>query len=259
MPGLLAVMLLGAFQSAARAQEALTQQQQGQVYDEAIHILGGNVNVISRWEQDVRLRIVGSAGDLSATLAEQTVAEVTQLVNRRYVLDDAPARSAQEYLAELQRSPPFTIGECTKPDPCSNFVVVFASAATMKKIAEAIPLRPVYQRTFERDPTPLCFFSPFQTGYMEIRQALVYVRDDLASDMLRTCLQEEIYQSFGMFNDAGGSRFFSFNNVVAPKSITRYDRALLQAIYDPLFAPGAPVFRVVKRLMDNLGFDPFAK
>jgi hypothetical protein len=246
-------------QPAVHAEDTLSREQQGQIFDEAIHILGGNVNVISRWEQDVRLRIVGRAGDSSASLAEQTLAEVTGLVDRRYTLATEPAISAEDYLAELQRSPPFTIGECEEQDRCGNFVVVFASAATMKDIASTIPLRPVYQRTFDRDPTPLCFFSPFQTGYMEIRQALVYVRDDLSTDMLRTCLQEEIYQSFGMFNDAGGSRYFSFNNVVEPKSITRYDRALLQAIYDPAFAPGAPAFRVVKRLMENLGFDPFGQ
>ena len=239
------------------AQEALTKAQQGQVYDEAIHILGGNVNVISRWQQDIRLRIIGRAGETSAKLAEQTIAEVTKLVDRDYRLSDASQASAQAYLAELKRSPPFTLGGCGDEQRCGNFVVVFADPATMKEIAAAIPLRPVYQRTFDRDPTPLCFFSPFQTGYMEIQQALVYVRDDIPPDMLQTCLQEEIYQSFGMFNDAGGSQFFSFNNVVEPKSITRFDRALLQAIYDPQFAPGAPVFRVVKRLMDNLGFDPF--
>ena len=94
---------------------------------------------------------------------------------------------------------------------------------------------------------------------MEIRQALVFVRNDLSQDMVRTCLQEEIYQSFGMFNDFTGSRYYSFNNRIEPKVITRYDRALLETIYDSGFRQGAPVFMVVKKLMEKLGLDPFAK
>lgn len=244
--------------AAAQQQPSLSAVEQRQVYEEAIHILGGNVNVISRWQREIRLRVVGAASAEGARRAARILAEVTAQISLPLRAVTEPPLTAGDYLAELARSPRFTLGECAGDDSsCANFVVIFSSAADMQAIAKAIPLRPVYQQAFNRGQAPLCFFSPFQTGYLEITQALVYVRDDLPARMLETCLQEEIYQSFGLFNDAGGSRFFSFNNVVQPKSITRYDKALLQAIYDPEFRPGAPVFRVVKRLMDNLGFDQF--
>ena len=87
----------------------------------------------------------------------------------------------------------------------------------------------------------------------------MFVSSDLAEPMLRTCLQEEIYQSFGLFNDFSGSNYFSFNNIVAPKSITHYDRTLLTSIYDPAFQPGTPVFRVTARFMELLGYEQFRR
>ena len=142
---------------------------------------------------------------------------------------------------------------------CGNFFVIFADVVEMEAITRAIPLRPVYQKAFSNPQGVKCFFSPFQTGYMEIRQALVFVNKDLPREMVRTCLQEEIYQSFGMFNDYTGSAYYSFNNKIEPKVITRYDRALLETIYDSSFKQGAPVFAVVRKLMERLGLDPFTE
>ena len=49
-----------------------------------------------------------------------------------------------------------------------------------------------------------------------ISLAVVYVRSDLDPSMLETCLQEEIYQSFGLFGDYTGSTLFSFCTCRAP-------------------------------------------
>ena len=87
---------------------------------------------------------------------------------------------------------------------------------------------------------------------MNIRQGFVYVRSDLGEAMTRTCLQEELYQTFGLFNDASGSNWFSFNNRVEPKSITAMDKLLLQTLYSPEFRPGAPAYVVVRQFLKNL-------
>lgn len=241
-----------------------------QVFDEAVHILGGNVNVISKWKAPIRLVIIGDTGAGDSSGAHQSsavgyartiISEVATLAGLTVGVASDFYSDSSTYLQALIRSPRFTLSDCVDAESaantCGNFFVVFADVTEMEAIARSIPMRPVYQKAFANPEAIKCFFSPFQSRYMEIRRALVFVRKDLPQDMVRTCLQEEIYQSFGMFNDYTGSSYYSFNNKIEPKVITRYDRALLETIYDSSFKPGAPVFMVVKKLMERLGLDPF--
>jgi hypothetical protein len=259
------------------APQSIDRSEHAHVFFEAIHILGGNVNVISKWTDPIRLAIIGDiktadinsgSNDLraaqrsvvrAADYARTVIADIADLTGLTVSPSSDSYTDVQSYLDSLERSARFTLSDCDAAAECANFFVVFATVAEMKSIAEAIPLRPVYQRALANPDAVKCFFSPFQTGYMEIRQALVFVREDLTPSLVQTCVQEEIYQSFGMFNDSTGSRYFSFNNRIEPKAITQYDRALLQTIYDPRFQHGAPAFAVVKQLMQRLGFDPFGK
>ena len=258
----------------------LQKSEHRQVFDEAVHILGGNVNVISQWTRPVRLVVVGEITwddtgssktgnsteahqDSAADYARAVIEEIVSLANLTVEVADDSYRDAQTYLQSLKRSARFTLSDCVEAESaggaCGNFFVIFADVAEMEAITRAIPLRPVYQKAFSNPQGVKCFFSPFQTAYMEIRQALVFVNKDLPREMVRTCLQEEIYQSFGMFNDYTGSAYYSFNNKIEPKVITRYDRALLETIYDSSFKQGAPVFAVVRKLMERLGLDPFTE
>lgn len=261
-----AIALLMSGSLPIRAQnEVLTEKQLTQVFDEAIHILGGNANVMSRWVDTVRFASIGDVGsDVHAVAADtfRAVAAETQL-NLLQIRHDI--NSSQAYLAAVKASPPFDMAVCASSDAdqCANFVVVFASSELMRELAEALPLRKLYVRAFdsksEGAADVACFFSPFIDGRMEIRQAFVYVNEDLSRPMLKTCLQEEIYQSFGLFNDYSESEYFSFNNVVAPKEITHYDRALLRSVYDDSRRPGAPAFVIVKDLMTRLGYPSFER
>lgn len=243
------------------ATDKLSKSDEGLLYDQAIHILGGNANVISKWQEDIRYAIIGGRSEESAAMARNTLNEVAVLTGLPLTQIDHKLLLAGDYLAAIEQSPPFQLAACDHDDAqlCANFIVLFADTKTMQTLASAIPLRPVYQRSISSDNTINCFFAPFVTRSLQIAQAFVYVRDDLSQGMLRTCLQEEIYQSFGMFNDYSGSRFFSFNNIVKPKSITQYDRSLLSTIYDPSIMPGDPVWKVMDKLMNNLGIDPFSE
>lgn len=241
--------------------KSLSKSEQGQIYDQGIHILGGNANVISKWVDDIRFAIIGKATENSATLARETLADIARQTGLALAPVEHSYRNPHDYLKAVKAAPPYQLAACasvgTQPETCANFVVLFADRKTMQALSTAIPLRPVYQRAFNDEQYIPCFFAPFQTRAMVINQAFVYVNNELPQAMIRTCLQEEIYQSFGLFNDYSGSTFYSFNNVVEPKSITLFDRALLTSVYDETISPGSPVWKVMEVLMNNLEIDPF--
>jgi len=240
---------------------ALSKAEQGKILDEAVHILGGNANIISRWDDKILFTQIGSDAN-EALIANRIIKEVTSaigldleliLVKRDGKLD------GNDYLARVQQSPRFDLSLCPETDSsCANFVVVHTNAETMLALATEIPLRPVYRESLQRSAEIPCFFAPHLITASRIRQVLVYIREDLSTELTETCLQEEIWQSFGLFGDVTGSSYFSFDNRVVPKKITSYDRALLEAVYHPDLGPGAPVFRVLKVFMDALEFDIYA-
>lgn len=255
-----AVLVVAMLASPSWAQKpVLTKAEQTQIFDEAIHILGGNANVLSRWVGEVRFASIGDVEPAAHEAALEIVSAVAAQTNLSLVPLQHGVASSVDYLDAVVKSPPLDLSVCddTREDQCANFVVVFSDAPTMQKLSAALPLRSLYTKAFERTLDIPCFYSPFVSGQMVIRQAFVYVRKDLPKPMLKTCLAEEIYQSFGLFNDYSGSQYFSFNNVVEPKEITDYDRALLRTVYDDRHRPGSPVFVVVRQLMNELGFKPF--
>lgn len=248
--------------------DSFDRTQQAQLYDEAVHILGGNANVISRWVGDVRYHLIGSEDFQRQAVA--TLSEVAALAKLPMVDAVGEPATVEEYMDMLNSTPAISLSACNKGDKdtssessstCANYVILQTSNAVMEEIAVAIPLRKVYQRSFSssqsKSQAVSCFFAPFVGGRQIIRQVFIYIGEDLSDAMVKTCLQEEIYQSFGLFNDFTDAQYFSFNNKVEPKSITKYDRALFETVYAPDFAPGTPVFRVLKRFMSDLGLDPF--
>lgn len=232
---------------------ALTTFQKGQIWDQAIHILGGNANVTSRWVGPVRFSVVVGDGTerqkFATDVALDVVEEITTLTSLPLSVVRPEYAVMSEYVQALKQSELYQLLPCKATKQCANLVVVLADIPTMREIANAIPLRKVFQQALENSSDVVCFFAPFQRASV-IKQALVFVREDLPGSMIRTCLQEEIYQSFGLFNDYTDSEYFSFNNRVEEKNITRYDQALLQSMYE--FEPGAPAFAVVKHLMNRL-------
>jgi len=226
--------------TALHANEILTKREEGLVYDQAIHILGGNANVVSKWMGDIRFAIIGEATEDSTALAQTTFSAIAELTGLSLQPVTHAFMTPSAYLEAVEQSSTFELAACSIEDSslCANFVVMFTDADTMLAMTKAIPLRLVYHRSLANNQKIPCFFAPLQLRRMEIRQAFVYVRQDLSQAMVRTCLQEEIYQSFGLFNDFSGSEFFSFNNVVEPKFITRYDKALLRSVYDERIKPG---------------------
>lgn len=228
---------------------ALTTAQKGEIWEQAIHILGGNANVISRWTDAVRFTLLEDSEHRHTTHASEVIREIADHTALPMSILQPQYDSVASYISTLAQLSPYQLQTCEQQSECANFLVIITTIENMQKIAQAIPLRDVYQKALLSDQSAVCFFAPFQ-GASVIRQAVVFVRSDLSQDMIETCLQEEIYQSFGLFNDYTDSVYFSFNNRVEPKEITHYDRALLEAVYE--FPPGAPAFLIAKRLISNL-------
>jgi len=235
-------------------------QQKQELADHAIHILGGNANVVARWPDEIRLALVADNSEDLLDQVHAVVSEVAELTGLAFSTANELRLAPAEYLEKLDAKPDYDFGLCHSAagNQCANLLVLVSDRETVAKVSAGIPLREVYQRSLsanegeEETDGPLCFFAPFIDGGMNIKQAFVYVRDDLSADMQRTCLQEEIYQSFGLFNDASGSDWFSFNNRVEPKSITEMDRLLLQTLYSKNFRPGIPAFVVVREFLNKL-------
>jgi len=245
----------------AAIKNTLSPADQLKLYDEVLHILGGNANIISRWVGDIRFASVGDVDNRIHAMALETVTAVAGDVGLPVVPIEHAVHSSADYLSAVEKTARFDLALCDRRDgeSCANLVVVFSDASTMRTLAREIPLRALYAKALDKTADIACFFSPFIDGGMVIRQAFVYVNTNLSTQMVKTCLQEEIYQSFGLFNDVSGSKFFSFNNVVEPKSITEYDRMLLRQVYHPLHRPGAPVFSVVMYMMRYLGYGHFER
>jgi len=243
-------MLLVFICSSAIQAETLTEEQKVQIYDEAVHILGGNANVISRWHGDVNYYIVGS--NRLQTLAKTTLLEVTGAINLNAIPATLTATSVKEFMQQLSEKRCAANGGIKNDTSCPNFIVVQSSREDMLALATHIQLRKVYQRALTSDEPVHCFFAPYVSTRQIIEGSLVYVNSEIENNMLQTCLNEEIYQSFGLFNDFSGARFFSFNNSVRPKTITDHDKLLLKTLYDSVFRPGTPVFSVMKRFLDEL-------
>ena len=238
----------------------LTNAEQANVFDEAIHILGGNVNVQSKWIDNIRFTIIGQASAAAREQVSITLQDIAGQTGLAVSNAENPYATASDFVAAIEQSPKGHWRPCTQKNTmCANLLILVTDVDAMRDVAQAVPLRPVYLRSLADTGGASCFFSPFINQRKEIVGALVFVSSDLAEPMLRTCLQEEIYQSFGLFNDFSGSNYFSFNNIVAPKSITHYDRTLLTSIYDPAFQPGTPVFRVTARFMELLGYEQFRR
>lgn len=217
---------------------------------ESIHILGGFRNPIVRWSSTVNFAIVGNIRPSTIQKITAIFNEISLMTGIRYHQVDHALSKPDRYLEAIggSQQPHLTLCGRSASNNCANFVVLVVNQELMHNIALSLPLKPVYQQATARKDNIHCFFSPTVTSSFEITHSIVWVRNDLEVPMLDTCLQEEIYQSFGLFNDYSNSHYYSFNNVVAPKKITAFDKQLLTSLYDAGFSTGTSILPVAIQL-----------
>ena len=78
-----------------------------------------------------------------------------------------------------------------------------------------------------------------ETG--EILSAIIVIRHELPEDLLESCIEEELAQSMGLFNDDEQVRPSMFNDDQEFALLTRHDELLLRILYDPRLRPGMPM------------------
>ena len=126
------------------------------------------------------------------------------------------------------------------PESESNFVVLMLDERE----------RRAARRTF-RDDESRGFFDSFLSAIFdcgaiaawsdddpEITRALVYLHGELRGLYRRLCFQEEISQSFGLFNDDPTVRPSIFNDDDEFALLTTHDEYLLRILYDPRLRVG---------------------
>lgn len=217
-----------------------------------MHVLGGHRTPIARWDGPVRFALVGEIDQAVEATVLSIFSEISLFTGIHIQRIHHEIKTAADYASALAQSPPYDMTICDNSNPgvCANFVVIVSGRTDMNRVAVTLPLRPVYQRATAPSDQVLCFFSPGLARGTEIVRSIVYVDSELDKTMINTCLQEEIYQSFGLFGDYSKSRYFSFNNEVTAKRITPYDKRLLTSLYDRAFPRGTFAAPVASQLSE---------
>lgn len=219
---------------------------------ETLHILGGARNRVPRWNDTVRLAMVGISDAQTTDYVKSLVSLIALYTGLDYKVLQHGYADAMQYQVAVAHSPQYDLAICSgyQALECANFIVIVASQSTMHQIARSMPMRSVYQTATAGDEQVACFFSPGVVANFEIKRSIVFVNSALDRQMLHTCLQEEIFQSFGLFNDYTESRYFSFNNLVSPKPLTAYDKILLSSLYDRALPIGSMAPLIASAVVD---------
>ena len=229
-----------------------------QLFDEAVQILGGTRIPVLRWYQSINLAVVGTRDPSLNAVIKSIFNDISLLTGIRYRTLSHSLVDPLDYIRALKNTPAYNLSICDSYQTayCTNFVVIISDRETMHQIAKEFPLRQVYQQATSDKPNSTvqteltCFFAPGISFSTEIVQSVVYVQDNIGTDLQQTCLQEEIYQSFGLLGDYSNSAYFSFNNQVKPKAITAFDKRLLSSLYDKTFARGTEAVPVARQLSE---------
>lgn len=220
---------------------------------ESIHVLGGVRNRVPRWTGEVRLAVVGvSDATVVADKIRSLARSIGLYTGLRWQILPHSFTSADDYVAAVKRAPALKQLLCSEisHNSCANFLIVVSSQSAMHEITRLLSMRPVYQRATAGSAMVECFFAPGVSADFEIKQSVVFVNNKLDTEMQKTCLQEEMVQSFGLFNDYSDAAYYSFNNHVGVKALTVFDKILLSSLYDRSRPTGDMASSVARAVVD---------
>ncbi len=223
-----------------------------QFFAETLHILGGTPTRVPRWTAPINMAIVGPTTEATRSRLNSLIAQLSLYTGLPIRLLAPRYSTATAYLKAITETPPHDLSACSvEPPPvCANFVVIVSTQQDMAGIADRLPLRPVFRDAAAGSGTLYCFFSPGISRGIEIVRSVVFINSMLNEAMQNTCLQEEITQSLGLFNDYSDSVFYSFNNLVIQKTLTVNDKHLLSSLYDQEFPVGTLATSIARQVVD---------
>ncbi len=83
---------------------------------------------------------------------------------------------------------------------------------------------------------------PF-TGPLSV--VVIAIRDEMPDNLMQACIEEELAQAMGLFNDDPSLRPSLFNDDQEYGVLTRHDELLLRILYDPRLKHGLPRARAL--------------
>lgn len=183
---------------------------------------------LTRWEGPVRYAVLGSASD------EQQVGTLMTHIALLTGLDIART-----------------------PERRANFLVMLLDENERRTVERTLSDHET--RTFFNNFMSAIFdcgaIADWSTTEPEIRRALIYLHGGLEGLYRELCFEEEISQSFGLFNDDPTVRPSIFNDDEEFALLTRHDDYLLRILYDPRLRPGMTAdeaMPVVHRIVEEL-------
>lgn len=102
----------------------------------------------------------------------------------------------------------------------------------------------------------LCIAQSYSDGgsSKHIGRALVIIRDEHPDLLRKSCIHEEISQSFGLSNDSDAARPSIFNDDEEFGLLTTHDEYLLRILYDPRLIPGMDA-AVARPIVERIAFE----
>mgnify|MGYP000052294698 CR=1 FL=1 len=165
---------------------------------------------IIRWEQSLRIRVVGEATALNNKILRRHANTLQGLTNR-------------------------SIRFVTGTDEPENVRVVFVAAMEMANL----PGVPVDQKMLNLLAAPRgCYFLSFPDQHGEIGRSIIVVNAERDTESTYHCLLEELIQSMGIPNDSDLIRPSVFSDKDKLTKITRSDEVLIRTLYDPRMRTG---------------------
>ena len=165
---------------------------------------------IIRWEQSLRIRVVGEATALNNQILRRHTNTLQGLTNR-------------------------SIQFVTGTDDPENVRVVFVAAMEMAKL----PGVPVDQKMLDLLAAPRgCYFLSFPDLHGEIDRSIIVVNAERDTESTYHCLLEELIQSMGIPNDSDLIRPSVFSDKDKLTKITRSDEVMIRTLYDPRMRAG---------------------
>lgn len=166
---------------------------------------------LTRWQGPVRYAVLGTDDD------QEQVDELMERIARLTGLDILRA-----------------------PEADANFVILLLDDRERRAARKAFPDRDsrAFFDRFVQAVFDCGAIADWSDDEPEITKALIYLHGDLQGLYRRLCFQEEISQSFGLFNDDPTVRPSIFNDDDEFALLTAHDEYLLRILYDPRLKVG---------------------
>ncbi|WP_170317555.1 DUF2927 domain-containing protein [Paroceanicella profunda] len=184
---------------------------------------------LTRWETPIRLRVFVSEA-MEREDFEQSLAWIRETTARLTALSGVPIRVV-------------TSGPLERNTSEGTITLFLADEDGRVQLADGFERRSgkptrLSRRLRHHPGRVVCYFIPVEDDEDRIERALVLIPTETRDALRHACIQEEITQVMGLYNDADDVRPSMFNDDQEFALLTRHDELLLRMLYDPALKTG---------------------